>query len=250
MTTATWNGLDKALSTRRPALICYLPLGDPAARFADPAAYLADGVDVLEVGVAAPAPMLDGPIIRDSMRRALAAGMNNKRAAREIAAMKLALGDPATVWMTYPSAAGPDFREDLRASGTDGVLVAGAGALTYSDIPGVHEIQFIPHRPTAGQVAAAAHATGYIMVAAANGVSGRRGAVSPDNADLLQRLRENGATARLALGFGITDWRGARDAVRCGADAIIVGTAALLAAMDSARSLRRLISTLRNALDE
>lgn len=244
------NSLDEALSRPKPTLICYLPLGDPAAKHADPATYLSCGVDVLEVGVATMPAVLDGPAIWDSMNRAIAAGLDNERAAEEISTMKKDLGGPATVWMTYPSADGPGFRSAVQASGADGLLVAGARLGSYAGIPGVHEILFVPHRPSTQQIADATRAAGYVMVAAADGVSGPRDQLSTSNSALLSRLRTAGVTVPLALGFGITDWRSARNAVQCGADAVVVGTATLVAAMDSKQALKRLLTDLRSVLDE
>lgn len=243
------NTLDTALAARRPALISYFPLGDPEARYADPALYVECGVDVLEVGVPAAGPGLDGPVVQNSMRRALASGTTAHTAVQSIAGMRERFPGTASVWMTYPTADRSDFRELVRSSGADAVLVAGAQPFSYDDIDGVHEIQFLPHEPSKEQVQAATRATGYVMVAADHGVSGLRDRVSTDNAVLLGRLRAAGVTAPLALGFGIADENGAREAVECGADAVIVGTATLLAGIESTHALRKLLEGLRDALD-
>ncbi len=249
-TAVTSNALDDAFRRGRPALVCYLPLGDPAAPYADPRRYVDEGVDVLEVGVPAPDPSLDGPAISTSMRRALDNGMTNERAADAVASFREAAGAPATVWMTYPSMADrPGFRDAVAASRVDGLLVAGAVPGRFPPSPGVHDIRFLPHRPSPAEVAAALDATGYVMVAADDGVSGVRADVAPENAELLARLRAAGVTAPLALGFGISDAAQVRSAVTCGADGVIVGTAMLLAGMESPDAVRRLLRALRQALD-
>ena len=247
----TANRLDEAFRLGRPALVCYLPIGDPLATHADAAVYLDQGVDVLEVGVPGADPNLDGPVIAGSMRRARACGMNNSTAARIIRAFRERLGDPATVWMTYPSAAvEPGWITDVTESGVHGTLIAGAAPCDHPTPPGVHQVGFLPHHPTDVQLVAAAAATGYVLVAADDGVSGARTGLSPENRALLDRVRASGVTAPLTLGFGIADGASARAAVACGADGIVVGSAVVAAAMDSGAALRALLQDLREAVDE
>ncbi|MHB8246760.1 MAG: tryptophan synthase subunit alpha [Acidimicrobiales bacterium] len=245
------NRLDEVFHRGRPALVCYLPIGDPVAQHANPGVYLDQGVDVLEVGVPAADPRLDGPVIASSMRRARACGMNNSAAARFIRAFREQLGDPATVWMTYPSAADePEWITHVTESGVHGTLIAGGAPGDHPTPPGIHQVGFLPHHPTDAQVAAAATATGYVMVAADDGVSGARTGLLPANRALLDRVRASGVTAPLALGFGIAGGDDARAAVACGADGIVVGSAVVAAAMDSAATLRALLQELRKAIDE
>ncbi len=211
----TANRLDEAFRRGRPALVCYLPIGDPLAAHADAAVYLDQGVDVLEVGVPGADSSLDGPVIAGSMRRARAHGMNNSTAARIIRAFRERLGDPATVWMTYPSAvAEPGWITDVTESHVAGTLIAGAAPCDHSTPPGVRQVGFLPHHPTNAQLAEAAAATGYVLVAAHDGVSGARTGISPENRALLDRVRASGVTAPLTLGFGIADGDDARAAVR------------------------------------
>ncbi|MDX6573811.1 MAG: tryptophan synthase alpha chain, partial [Gaiellales bacterium] len=75
----------------RPALICYLPLGDPAGGDDLPQLYRDCGVDILEIGVPGSDPYLDGKTISDSMRRARFAGVNTRRASELIAAYRAEL---------------------------------------------------------------------------------------------------------------------------------------------------------------
>jgi tryptophan synthase alpha chain len=89
-----------------------------------------------------------------------------------------------------------------------------------------------------------------VLVAAHDGVSGARTGISPENRALLDRVRASGVTAPLTLGFGIADGDGARAAVACGADGIVVGSAVVAAAMDSGAALRAILQELRKAVDE
>lgn len=245
------NALTAVFRRRRPALVCYLPVGDPGVPHADAALYLEEGVDVLEVGGPVDEPTLDGPVIASSMRRARANGADNETTAGAIAALRNRLGDPATVWMTYPSAAGQlGWTAAVERSGAHGTLVAGATPESFAVPPGVHRVGFLPHRPTTCRVAAMMPASGYVMVASDDGVTGVRAGVSADNRELLQRIRAAGVAVPLLLGFGIAEPDDARAAVACGADGIVVGTAVVTAAIESRGAVRRLLRGLRRALDE
>ncbi|MGI8680254.1 MAG: tryptophan synthase subunit alpha [Jatrophihabitans sp.] len=244
------NALDESFGRGRPALICYLPLGDPALQHADPAEYLAEGVDVLEIGVPAADSKLDGPVIAESMRRARENGMDNAIAAGAIAELRGRFDAAAMVWMTYPTAAAePGWADAVAASGVDGTLVAGAGPGQYRPPPGVRQIVFVPHSPTTRDLTAAAEATGYVMAAAANGVTGNRLGISPGNGALLERIRTSGVTVPLVLGFGISDRASVHRAVECGAQGVVVGSAVVSAAAQGRDVLVRLLRELRAALD-
>jgi tryptophan synthase alpha subunit len=64
------NRIDGVFERGRPALICYLPLGDPGVGADLVRTYAECGVDVLEIGVPGSYPYLDGPTISASLRRA------------------------------------------------------------------------------------------------------------------------------------------------------------------------------------
>lgn len=245
------NRLDRAFQPGRPALICYVPIGDPEASAADPELYVSEGVDVLEVGIPTPHPSLDGPVVTSSMRRALASGITNERACELIRGFRAGPGHPAAVWLSYAaSARQPGFTEAVSASEADGLLVLGdAPAGVHKSIE-THAVEFLPHSPTNEQIASAGEATGYIMLAASEGISGALDGVASTSAASLSRLRDAGIRVPIALGFGITNGAQARRAIRFGADGIVVGTAVLNASMQGTQALRRLLRELRQALDE
>lgn len=245
------NRLDDVFRQARPALICYLALGDPQAAYADPEIFIDEGVDVLEVGVPSLNPDLDGPVIADSMRRAVANGVTNDCAAEMITSFREARGRPAVVWLSYAAnAQEPGFAAAVEASGADGLLVLGAASACLHPPPATHAIQFLPHRPTSVEIVQATAATGYLMVAANEGVSGARCGIAPTSASLLARARDAGVRAPAVFGFGIADGAHARRAIDYGADGVVVGTAVLTAAMESRKAVRRLLRELRQALDD
>src|SRR5947209_1577911 len=119
------NRLDRAFRRGRPALVCYLTVGDPDAPADLHELYAEHGVDVLEVGVPAGVPFSDGPVIAASHERAVARGMTLDRASETIASWRRALPEQALVWMTYPDAANGPLVDRAAASGVDGVVIPG-----------------------------------------------------------------------------------------------------------------------------
>lgn len=208
---------------------------------------------MLEIGVPAADPRLDGPTVRDSMARALAAGVSPARASAEIASLRERFPEQAMVWMSYPEAVDDGWRGSVLASGVDGVLLperADAHPALAAELQaaGIALAQFVPFPPSGADLEAARAARGYVMVQARPGPTGP-GGPSERLAEQLGKLREAGVGAPLAVGFGIRDAATALRVVELGADAVIVGSAIVEAALIGAGELRRLVGSLRGALD-
>jgi len=246
--------LTAATSTcgRRPLLICYLPVGDPAAASATAAVYVDCGVDVIEAGLPVRHPVLDGPEVAESMARAIDAGIYGQAGADLLATQLERAGTPPAVWMSYCTEPSDAYLTTVVGSGAGGVLLPDAEPSSLTAAVrrhGLCSIPFLDHKPRAEQVRAAASAEAYVMVAAACGVSGARPTIGVDNREILTRLRASGITAPLTLGFGITQEGHARRAIDLGADGVIVGSACLRAARAGAHDLRALLRGLRRSLD-
>ena len=244
--------IDAALARGRPGLICYLPLGDPVLGTDAAALYAAAGVDVLEVGIPGGRPSYDGPTIASSLRRALDAGTTLARAGKLLADIRSALPQQAIVAMTYPQYDLRRYREFAAAAGIDGLLfpapaqrfVALAAEL---EAVGVDLIHFLRYEPSDAEVAGAVTARGYVMLQASPGASGTQTDV-PDRSAAIGLLRARGVRAPIALGIGISTAQQARAAVAMGADAVVVGSAVVEAAVRGPRELDAILRSLREAL--
>jgi tryptophan synthase alpha chain len=73
--------------------------------------------------------------------------------------------------------------------------------------------------------------------------------LDPKNEDRLRTLRAAGIDLPVALGFGIGTPEQAASAIRMGADAVVVGSACIEAALRGATALGRFIADLRAAID-
>lgn len=233
-------------------MICYLPLGDPAVPEGLAETYAEEGVDVFEIGVPAADAYLDGPLISDSMQRSLQAGTDRRRAVEMISDLRQRFPDKAMLWMTYPNAAGPNWPRAVAASGADGALLpvsARAQRARWQALEsrGLAFAQFVAAPSSAQDRHDAKCASGYVMVQARPGPTGS-GAPQASLGEELRELRRAGVKAPLAVGFGIDGPQRAQEVVAAGADAIIVGSAMVSAALEGLEAVRRLIRGLRETL--
>lgn len=247
--------LGAAFAPGRPALVCYLPLGDPLGADDLPELYAECGVDVLEIGVPGGDPYLDGKAIADSIRRARSVGVTTRRAGELIAEHRRALPDTAMVWMTYPPDDPSALPDAVGASGVDGFLIPlqarAYGALARQlETRGVHFIHFLEHDPHLRDVQAAVESgSGYLMLQANPGPTGLRPAVLPDSARTIEMLRTLGVSTPIALGIGIGNAAQAREAVEMGADGVVIGTLMVETMVRGRDAVRELLLSFREALD-
>jgi tryptophan synthase alpha chain len=231
-------------------LVVYFPLGDPAVGPELLDLYEDAGVDVVECGWPALDPYLDGPDVRASMARALA---HDPAAAWR--AVRERLG-PRALLMTYAAGGHPGLADPTFFSGAYGVLAiappgeAGRTALeARARAAGAVVCAFLPLPLSGGDIAAARAADGYVMLQAAPGLTGPRPSLDPANAERIARLREAAIGAPIVLGFGVSTAEQARAAVALGAEGVVVGSAALRAALRGPAALAGLLKALRRGLD-
>lgn len=250
------NRLDRAMADGRPAMICYLPIGDPSAPEDLVDVYIENGVDVLEIGIPVANPYLDGPIIRDSMERVRRAGVDARKIAMMTAQVRRRHPEQAMVWMSYAPAI--DDRELVRLAkraGVDGVLFVEPARMLSSLAGelakvGVHLLHFMPRDLPRGDVAAARASGGYVMLQA---VAGRTGAGDgtrrlPDSSDRIRQLRRAGVKTPIALGIGIHSPAQARQAVRMGASGVIIGSELVRLARRGSDTVAQYLKEIREAL--
>lgn len=234
----------------RKALIGYLTAGDPDLKTSERniRLALANGLDILELGVPFSDPTADGPVIQAAGQRALASGANLKQILAMAARLRRSFKTPMILF----SYANPLFRygynalcRDAARAGIDGLLVVdlpyeeSAELRTPMKRHGLLFIQLIA--PTTSPERARrllAEADGFVYYILVKGVTGlRKRRVLPPQADppMAENTKKNIDRLRtctdlpIAAGFGIGDGAQAREAARH-ADAVVVGSALVEAA--------------------
>lgn len=224
----------------RKALIGYLTAGDPDLKTSERniRAALANGLDILELGVPFSDPTADGPSIQAAGQRALASGTNLKQILALAARLRRSFKTPMILF----SYANPLFRygyaalcRDAARAGLDGLLVVDLPFEESAELCAPmkrHRLLFIQLiAPTTSPERARrllAEADGFVYYILVKGVTGARKRLVLNTKKNIDRLRTC-TDLPIAAGFGISNGAQARAAARH-ADAVVVGSALVEAA--------------------
>jgi tryptophan synthase alpha chain len=236
-------------------LIVYFPLADHSIATDLLDDYAEAGIDFVEFGWPAHDPYLDGPDVRASMVRA---SKSDPQAAFRAARKRLASRSdpPRALVMTYAEAGHSALIDTAFFEGVDAILTLAppddeirTKIESKARDAGAQVSTFIPLPETTADIAAARRADCYVMLQAAPGVTGPRDSIDPSDRTRIAALRADGITAPIVLGFGVSNGEQARAAVECGTDGVVVGAAALRAAIQGREELAALLRNLRKGLD-
>lgn len=216
----------------KTALVPYLTGGYPSLEGAREVgeAYIANGGDVVEIGVPFSDPLADGPVIQGTTTQAIRNGADPDYC------LDLARGFSdrvPVVFLVYYNtvlARGTErFLADCAEAGVTGLVIPDLPveeAREFSELAAGADVGFCPlAAPTTtearmGVVAEAA--TGFVYCVSVAGVTGVREKLPPQAVEVLRRVKA-ASSAPAALGFGIGSAEVARQAA-AEADGVIIGT--------------------------
>lgn len=251
------NRLDDKLGSGAPLLVCYFPVGDPLMPAWVLDVYATAGVDVVELGLPTDDPFLDGEDITAAIARARAAGGDFAKMAEIAAAIFVISPHMAAICMSYPDL---DLSGALRVGAwrqVHGLLVPGVDddlrrkrleKLRRQE--NLRQIVFVPAGTPSDAVEAARGSDGYIMLQASSGPTGPRPALDVRNKERIRTLRQAGVRQPILLGFGISTAEQARQAIKMGANGVIIGSMCLQKIFEGRRALGGFLTDVRTALDE
>jgi tryptophan synthase alpha chain len=241
----------------RKGFVGYLTAGDPSVEesLSDIRCALANGVDILELGVPFSDPTADGPTIQDASSRALEGGMNLPRVldmAREVrkeSEAPIILFGYANPLLAYGY---EKVCADAAEAGIDGMLIVDLPFEEWGELlPHIESngLCFIPLiAPTTPKVRAAEilkDVKGFAYYVMVTGVTGARETLRTDLQANVAELREC-TNLPVSVGFGISSGAQAKEAADS-ADAIVVGSALIKAAR--ANQLKEFVQEIRSGLD-
>jgi tryptophan synthase alpha chain len=223
-----------AAEQHRAALVGYLPAGFPSVPGAIGAATaMAEaGADVVEIGLPYSDPLMDGPVIQEATRRALAAGTRVADVLRTVEAVAAA-GVPTlvmTYWNPVDHYGVPAFARDLAAAGGSGLItpdLTPEEAGPWLEAAAGHRLDpvfLVAPSSSAERIKLITSVCGgFVYAASLMGTTGTRETVGSHAAGLVRRVR--GCTSLpVAVGLGVRDRRQAAE-VAGFADGVIVGSA-------------------------
>lgn len=216
------------------AFIPFITCGDPdlgtTAKIVREA--VANGADLIELGIPFSDPTAEGPVIQEANVRALAGGVTTDKVFDLVKDLRKDVTIPL-VFMTYANVVfsyGIDrFAEKCKEVGIDGIILP--------DIPYEEKDEFDPTfakydvdlismiAPTSADRVAmiAKESKGFLYIVSSLGVTGVRSEITTDIASIVKVVRENTDTP-CAIGFGISKPEQAKKMADI-ADGAIVGSA-------------------------
>ena len=242
----TVSTVEQTIARRRSegggALIGYLPVGFPTltASIDAAVALVANGVDIIELGLPYSDPVMDGPVIQAATQQALANGFKLRHGFEAIKAITAQVDAPVlvmTYWNPVVQYGVERFADDLRAAG-------GAGLITPDLIPdeagdwmaasvrtGLDRVFLAAPSSSDARLAQAIEASrGFVYTVSTMGTTGARAGVDAAARILVERLRAAGCTSA-CVGLGISTPEQVREILGY-ADGAIVGSALVKALTD------------------
>ena len=216
------------------AFVAFITCGDPDLETTAAAvrAAVANGADLIELGIPFSDPTAEGPVIQGANIRALSGGVTTDKIFDLVRDLRTDITVPM-VFMTYAnvvfSYGAETFIATCKEIGIDGLILP--------DIPYEEKEEFLPicHKydvdlisliaPTSENRISmiAKEAEGFLYIVSSLGVTGTRSEITTDLASIIQVVREN-TDVPCAIGFGISTPAQARQMAEL-ADGVIVGSA-------------------------
>jgi tryptophan synthase alpha chain len=218
------------------AFMPYVCCGDFGEKFTESliGTLCANGADVIELGIPFSDPVADGPTIQAASVRALGRGMTPGKALGLIARVrKKGIRAPIVVMAYYNLV----FRAGVERFARDAAR-AGASAILCPDVPleesgrlrascanaGLDCIFLAaPNTPHARLGKILANAGGFLYLVSVSGTTGARKSVSTEAMGLVKRAKRV-SKIPVAVGFGVSTPKQAREIAKAGADGAIVGS--------------------------
>lgn len=238
----------------RAAFVAYVCAGDPDFDTSVEIcrALLANGVDILELGVPFSDPLADGLTNQLAAQRALEGGMTASRVFELVKRIR-EFSQAPIVFYTYYNlvfANGVDaYVRDARAAGVDGILTLDlppeeAGEVAAAGRAHGVETVFIiaPTTPDERIARIAASTTGFLYYVSREGVTGVRDQVATNIPQAIARVRAK-TTLPMVVGFGIGT-RAQVAEVAANADGVVVGSALVNCVRDNLPDRQKIVAAI------
>jgi tryptophan synthase alpha chain len=226
----------RARAQNRAAFVAYLCAGDPDfdTSLAACRSVLANGVDLLELGVPFSDPLADGLTNQLAAQRALASGMTCARVFELVRTLRSDHPETPIIFYTYYNLVfthGVDaYMRAAKAAGVDGMLTLDLPPEEAGEVLAAgraHDLKTVfivaPTTPDARIPKITAAATGFIYYVSREGVTGIRDEMAGGIPEAVARIRAH-TTLPIVVGFGISRRDQVRQVAR-NADGVVVGSA-------------------------
>lgn len=227
----------------RAALIGYLPVGfpDKVTSIRAMQAMVANGVDVVEVGLPYSDPLMDGPVIQRAVEIALSTGIRTHDVFSAVRAVTDS-GAPAlvmTYWNLVDRYGVRRFASELAAAGGSGLITPDLlpdHDAEWNDAADEHQLDrvyLVAQTSTPERLALTVAASrGFIYAASLMGVTGTRSTVDASARSLVERTKQQAGDLPVCVGLGVSTAAHAAE-IASYADGVIVGSAFVRVLMEA-----------------
>lgn len=248
------------LKENKRAFIPFICAGDPNLDATKKALKILDdaGADIVELGVPYSDPLADGPVIQASATRALANGATLNKVIDLVREVSPTMRAPIVMFTYYNPIyqRGVDkFCEEIASAGAKGLLVPDIPleeTYTMSEIAAKHGLDLVllstPTTPVERAKKIAQATKGFVYLVSVTGVTGVQTNVATRVEQLVEELRSV-TDKPIAVGFGVSEAKHAKQIVDWGADGVIVGSA-LVRALGEAKTPEEGLAALKAKAEE
>jgi tryptophan synthase alpha chain len=222
-------------------------------------AVAAAGADAIEVGFPFSDPMIDGPVIQEASRQALAAGATPASVLAGIGAARSEIGAPIAV-MTYYNliarAGEARMASSMAAAGVAGAIVPDLPVDEldpWAEAAGAAGVETVllaaPTTPDERLAKIAARCQGFLYAVGLMGVTGERSSLAESAAVIARRCKQV-TDLPVLVGIGVSNADQARQACEV-ADGVVVGSALVRRLLEGggAEGAAQFVAELRRAID-
>ena len=234
-----YNKFRELESRDQPALICYIVGGYPTLEHTEQivSTLVKSGADIIEIGIPFSDPIADGPTIQRASSIALKNGATPQRCLQVCRNLRKKFPDLPLVIMTYSNIV---FRVGLekfmkvsKILGVDGFILPDmeiAESSAYVKAASVHNLATVflasPNSDKLRIRQIMKVCSGFLYVVSVYGITGSRLDYEKYTFQSIRYIKQiTGGKIPIAVGFGISKPYQVTSLVKCGADAVIVGSA-------------------------
>ncbi|MEW6069598.1 MAG: tryptophan synthase subunit alpha [Candidatus Thermoplasmatota archaeon] len=255
--------IEELFKERKKALIIYVMAGDKnlSKTLEYVLALESAGADIIELGIPFSDPIADGPTIQLADLRALRSGTTPKKVLKLVERIRKYSEIPIAL-MTYYNIifnfSEEQFIKRANEVGVDGVIVPdlpteeAEALIKVARIYNLDTIFLAPPASTNERIKKIIEKTrGFLYLVSLYGVTGAREKLSSSTISLIKRVKLlTQSKIPLALGFGISKPNHVYEAIKAGADAVIVGSAVvnLIEKNASTREIEKFVRSLKEAV--
>jgi len=256
---------DNLYNKREKALICGIVGGYPDIDTSKEIikTIINSGADVIEIGIPFSDPMADGPTIQNASLKALSNGVTPLKCFDIVKEMKKNYKNTPFLFMTYSNIIFSNnlknFLKSAKKNDIDGFIIPDLNveeAYEYVSLTKQLDLATVflsaPNTSKKRLIEIASSSTGFVYMVSVFGITGSRQNFEKYTFESVSKTKEiiSKFKVPLAVGFGISNPKDAKNILKSGADGIIIGSSIMKLIMDNENNKDQMLLNLANFIKD